>query len=272
MAGEDKIGPTAHYTAYVWSRLRLPYSELFATPKGAALFWGFRLAGEWIAAVTPGVPSLPQYLAQRHFAIEHALDRLKPDRIVELGAGLSRRGLTWAFDRGVDYVEVDLPHMVEAKRALIPERLRTPRLRHVSHDVLSPSFREELQALLAGSERPAIIAEGVLGYFESEARTRLAESVASALAPRAGIFLADIRHQKAGMPIGVHFLRAGIKLATGGRGASTDFRDEQEIRAFFRQAGFAAAEPMDLRDVARAPRVPSPARVWRARAGVRSPE
>lgn len=271
MAGEDKIGPTAHYTAYVWSRLRLPYSELFATPKGAALFWGFRLAGEWIAAATPTVPSLPQYLAQRHFAIEHALEQHRPDRIVELGAGLSRRGITWAVDRGVDFVEVDLPHMVDAKRALIPERLRTPRLRHVSCDVLSPSFREQLAALLAGSERPAIVAEGVLGYFEQGDRARLAEHLAAALAPTSGIFLADLRHERAGMPLGVRFLRAGIKLATGGRGASTDFRDESAIRAFFREAGFAAAEPIDLREVARAPRVPSPARVWRARAGVRSP-
>src|SRR5688572_7525842 len=125
---DEKIGPTAHYTAYVWHRLGMPHAEHFATRKGAALFWGFRLGGEWIAAAIPGMPSMSQYLAQRHLAIEHALSEHAPDLIVELGAGLSRRGVTWAVDRGVRYVEVDLPHMVDAKRARIPQALRSERL------------------------------------------------------------------------------------------------------------------------------------------------
>jgi O-methyltransferase involved in polyketide biosynthesis len=273
MAGDhQKIGPTAHYTAYVWSRLGLPYAELFATPRGAAMFWGFRFAGEWIAAVTPGVPSMMQYLAQRHLAIEHTLDTFDPDRIIELGAGLSRRGLTWARDRSVDYVEVDLPYMVEAKRAMIPERLRTPRLQHVGHNVLADGFRQQLRALVGDARRPAIIAEGVLGYFHARDRAQIASDIQAALADAGGIFLADIRHRRAGIPIGVRFLRAGIKLVTAGRGASEDFHDESDVRAFFAQAGFSAAEPIDLSTVPNAPRVSSPARVWRARAGVRSTE
>ena len=35
-------------------------------------------------------------------------------------------------------------------------------------------------------------------------------------------------------------------------------------RAFFAEAGFTSADPVDLREVPRAPRVRSPARVWRA--------
>lgn len=267
MAGQhEKIGPTAHYTAYVWRRLGLPHAELFATPRGAALFWGFRLAGEWIASVTPGVPSMTQYLAQRHLGIEHALGEFGPDVIIELGAGLSRRGLTWALDRHVDFVEVDLPYMVEAKRAMIPESLRArlgDRLRHVSHNVLAPDFHERLRELIGGHRRPAIVAEGVLGYFTAGDRAQLVHDIHDALAPHGGIFLCDLRHRAGNAKLGVRFLRAGIKLATGGRGAGEDFADEAEIRAFFRERGF-SADPIDLRHVHGAPQVTSPAQVWQA--------
>lgn len=261
----EKIGATAHYTAHVWRRLGLPYSRLFATTRGAALFFTFRLAGEWIAAVTPGVPSMPQYLAQRHLAIEHALEQLRPDLVIELGAGLSRRGITWAVDRGVRYIEVDFPYMVEAKRALIPPDLRAragDRLRHESHDILAPEFADTLRRLLGSAERPAVIAEGVMGYFHPPQREQLARHLAASM--RNGMFLCDLRTKSGGRALGVRFLRAAIKIATAGRGASEDFEGEAEIRAWFRAAGFRDAEPIDLREVAGAPRVPSPARVWRA--------
>jgi len=272
MERDRKIGPTAHYTAYVWHRLRLPHAELFATTTGAALFWGFRLGGEWIAAAMPGVPSMPQYLAQRHLAIEHALDEHRPDRIVELGAGLSRRGLTWAVDRGVPYIEIDLPHMIDEKRARIPERLRHERLRHESHDVLAPDFAERLRSLLEGSARPAIVAEGLLGYFPRGERFQLARAIASALAGGDGIFVCDLRSREGGAAIamGAKALKACIKLVTRGRGAAEDFRDAADVRAFFADAGFASSDAVDLREVKGAPRVASPARVWRAHAPSRA--
>lgn len=269
-ARDQKIGPTAHYTAYVWRRLGLAHSELFATTRGAALFWSFRLAGEWVAAVAPGVPSMPQYLAQRHLAIDHALGQAAPDCVVELGAGLSRRGLTWALDHGVRYVEIDLPHMVEAKRARIPGDLRArlgDRLSHASHDVLADDFAGALAAHLEGAERPAIVAEGLLGYFTRDEQLKIARAIHRALAGRTGVFLCDLRAAEGGRAIrvGATVLKAAIRLATRGRGAREDFRDEADVRAFFAEAGFAEAEPVDLADVPGAPRVPSPARVWRAR-------
>jgi O-methyltransferase involved in polyketide biosynthesis len=267
MDRDQKIAPTAHYTAYVWHRLGLPHAEHFATTTGAALFWGFRVGGEWIAAAMPGIPSMPQYLAQRHLAIEHALTEHAPDRIVELGAGLSRRGLTWAKDRGVPYVEVDLPHMVEAKRARIPARLRTERLRHESHDVLAADFADRLRELLGDARQPAIVAEGLLGYFPRGERFQLTRAIATALAGRRGIFLCDLRSQEGGRGIAIaaRALRGCIKLVTRGRGAAEDFRDAADVRAFFSDAGFASADAIDLRTVQGAPRVPSPALVWCAR-------
>lgn len=263
---DGKIAPTAHYTAWVWRRLGLPHAELFATAEGAALFYGARAAGEWIAAVAPGLPSMPQYLAQRHLAIEHALRQVDPDRIIELGAGLSRRGVTWAHDRGVPYVEIDLPHMIAAKRARIPARLGA-RLSHVSHDVLADDFGARLTELLADARRPAIVAEGLLGYFTREERVKVARAARQAMERTGGTFVCDLRAAEGGPVIRVaaNVLKAGIKLVTRGRGAREDFRDELDVRACFAEAGFAEASPVDLREVPGAPLVRSPATVWRAR-------
>ena len=80
--GSDaRIAPTAHYTAYIWHRLGLPYAELFVTPEGRRLFWTFRLAGEWIAAASPSLPSMVQYLELRHRVIDHTPQRSQGGRL-----------------------------------------------------------------------------------------------------------------------------------------------------------------------------------------------
>ncbi len=274
-ARDAKIAPTAHYTAYVWRRLALPYSGAYATRRGAALYWTLRAAGEWVTAVAPGVPSMAQYLALRHLAIDHALVELDADRVVEIGAGLSRRGTTWALDRGVAYVEVDLPHMVAHKRAAIAARFDgavgarlRERLTVVEHDVLAPDFGAWLAEQLGDAARPAVIAEGVMGYFARPERLRIARSIAEALAPRGGSFVCDARASEGGRAIAIaaRVLKAGIKLVTRGRGAAEDFASDDDVRGFFTEAGFRESQPVDTRHVPGAPRVPSPAKVWRARA------
>lgn len=272
-SSDDKIAPTAHYTAYAWYRLGFPYADRFATAEGAALFWSFRLAGEWVAAASPNVPSLIQYLAQRHLAIEHVLDRARPDVVIEIGAGLSRRGVTWALDRDTPYVEIDLPHMIEAKRARIEARfagIERRRLaknhRLIVQDVLGEGFERWLRELVAGKERPVVVAEGLIGYFAPDDRMRLVRAIRRALPP-GGIFTCDARAKEGGAAIAAaaSVLKAGIKLVTRGRGAREDFASEGAVREFFLDAGFSSAESIDPRDLPDAPKVPSPARVWCAR-------
>ena len=55
---DAKIGPTAHYTAYVWHRLGMPHAGHFVTPTGRRLFWVFRGTLEWTAALSPTMPHL----------------------------------------------------------------------------------------------------------------------------------------------------------------------------------------------------------------------
>lgn len=268
---DARIAPTAHYTAYVWHRLGLPHAELFATDEGRRLFWSFRLAGEWVAAVAPRIPSMMQYLELRHRSIELALDELAPDGVVEIGAGLSRRGLTWAADRGVPYLEVDLPHMVEAKAARLlraseaVRRRSAGRLTQASFDVLDAGFSDFLAEHLAGKERPVVVAEGLLGYFPMHERLAVASAVAAALEKvGGGDFVCDLRAKEGGPQVAAaaRVLKLGIRLATKGRGTREDFQSVGAVRGYFADAGFRDAQPVDTSALPHLAHLRSPGRVW----------
>jgi O-methyltransferase involved in polyketide biosynthesis len=167
--------------------------------------------------------------------------------------------------------------MVAAKRAIIAERVpaavrerASPRLRHESVDVLEAGFEDWLAQELEGTERPVVVCEGVLGYFELEERVRVARAVARALGGR-GAFVCDLRAREGGRPVAAaaKLLRAGIWLVTRGRGAREDFPSTAAVERFFEDSGFAQAEPVSVERAApHLEHLRSPGRVWRAR-GVR---
>jgi O-methyltransferase involved in polyketide biosynthesis len=265
----ERIGPTAHYTAYVWRRAGLPHAEHFATPTGAVLYWGFFVLGEWATRLSPTVPSMRQFLEYRHRLIDAVVARERPGCVVELGAGLTRRAVTWAADHGVPAIELDLPAMAEVKRrrlAAAPASLRE-RLRslHGVHDidVLDPAFPARLAALLRGRPRPVIVAEGLLGYFDLEPRCRVLAGVAAALREVGGGHLCcDLHTAAAQARVGwaTHGLRAAIRGLTRRRRALDPFVDLAALHQAFRAAGFDHSHEEHPRDHVHAE--PALARLW----------
>jgi len=248
VAAQDshKIGLTAHYTAYVWKRLALPYADLYATATGKALYWGFFALGEWTTRVLPHVPSMREYLAYRHLLVDAVVEELAPDRIVELGAGLSRRATTWVLDHGIEAVEIDLPEMIAVKRAAIEiapaavrDRLRV-RLQLIADDVLADGFAARLAALVAGAERPVVVAEGLASYFDGAGRRRLFGAVGEALAGTGGAFVCDLhtRVNQAEVGRAAAILRMAIGALTRRRRALDPFADENELCAALHESGF----------------------------------
>ncbi len=274
-----KIGPTALVTAYAWHKLAMPYGQLFTTREGAAMFWAFHGSVGWTSRFFP-VPSLLEYLEFRHRMMEAQLERMSPDRVIELGAGLSRRGITWALEREVPYVEIDLPHMTAAKRAMLakaPGRvqgaLHAGLLQLVSTDILAPGFADELARLLEGAKRPLIVSEGMLSYFSHPDCEKLLRNLVAGLraSGSGGHYLTDLeradRERKFGLA-GTVF-RQAIKLATKGQGPNKPFRDLEHVDRFFAQAGFDAGEelrPKALADLEpRLHTLRSPTTIWLAR-------
>jgi O-methyltransferase involved in polyketide biosynthesis len=274
----ERIGPTAHYTAYVWRRAGLPHAEHFATRQGAVLYWGFFALGEWATRLSPTVPSMRQYLEYRHRLIDAVVARQRPGCVVELGAGLTRRAVTWAADHGVPGLELDLPAMAAIKRrrlARLPAALQA-RLQslHAVHDadVLAAQFPAQLAELLRGQTRPVVIAEGLLSYFDPLPRGRVLAGVARALREVGGGHLVCDLHTaaaQAGLGVATHALRAAIRGLTRRRRALDPFADLPSLHQAFTAAGFDDSHderPEDhVRAEPRLARLRSPAHVILAR-------
>ncbi|MEZ4238056.1 MAG: class I SAM-dependent methyltransferase [Myxococcota bacterium] len=201
----------------------------------------------------PGAPSLRWSLAQRHALIDH-LVRGAP-QVLELAAGLSRRGAAMSTDDRVRYVEVDLPPMVARKEALLARSavgravLARPNLIRVGGDARDL----DLAALLQPG--PAVVvAEGLLVYLEPEAQRALWARVAAAL-PAGGAIVFDLTPRPEEPPPGWLGRALGWLMGrfTGGRGFVRDARDRARILEELRAAGFAEAEALEPAAVPEAP-------------------
>ncbi len=173
----DRIGPTAHYTGYVWARNGLSHPEL-ETREGRVLFDS--LQPGMLVSRAAGGATLESYLLARHRAIdallERAIERGEVSQVIEVACGLSPRG--WRFARGfgnrLTYVEADLPEMAERKRAAL-ERIGSlsdhHRVREVDalRDDDGPGSLAAIAAELNAGEGLAIITEGLLGYLSTDA-------------------------------------------------------------------------------------------------------
>jgi O-methyltransferase involved in polyketide biosynthesis len=248
----DRISPTAYYTAQTWVDLGFPHAELFATRRGRVFVAVYRLL-ERLGGGPRGV--LTRTLHNRHATLDEAVLACDPDRVVELGAGLSPRGIALAAGRDLDCVDVDLPAMLACKRRLVERRagpaLRAAlarRWRLAALDVTADDFADGLAALLVGAARPVVVAEGLVGYFEDPVKRRILAAVRRALGERDGALLADVRI-RGGDARATRTLRLGIRLLTRSRGAPTGFADAAHALGLVRAAGFARVELLPRRDV-----------------------
>ena len=70
------------------------------------------------------LPSLRHGLVQRHVMIDRLVAEARCPQVLELAAGLSRRGAAMSDDPQLRYVEVDLPAVIAHKRKLLARTAR----------------------------------------------------------------------------------------------------------------------------------------------------
>jgi methyltransferase (TIGR00027 family) len=88
------------------------------------------------------------------------------DTVLNLGAGLDTRPYRMTLPTTLRWIEVDFPHIVELKDAMLVERQPVCSLERVGMDLLDRPSRKELLARYgASSKNTLVITEGVLPYF-----------------------------------------------------------------------------------------------------------
>jgi O-methyltransferase involved in polyketide biosynthesis len=237
------ISPSARALVAMRARTDLPFAR-----RAGELVWGAEaLAAEHARlAALPGGELRLAHFVQRYRDIDTALDEIGATRIVELGAGLSCRGLDLASRKAVTYVETDLPAITETKRdliaALMPAdsdgaRALVGDLRVRALDALDvAAFDAVVDELPPGDI--AIVNEGLLMYLGDDEKARLAANIRAALVRRGGAWItADIYLRVPGRPeLGVDDkLRSFL---TTHNVEDNKFADRAAAEAFFTRAGF----------------------------------
>lgn len=257
------LSVTALYTAQVWAWGGLPGASLFETADSKRVFDVTNLALGAAGLLHRSRAPLRQELLHRHTMIDHLVRDAGTMDVLELAAGLSRRGTAFSADADRCYTEVDLPPMIEAKRALLArtaagrEVLERPGFRLVGVDVETDALTPWVRP-----RRPLfVIAEGLVIYLSAPARRQLWAKI-RALAELAGELrlVFDLTPGDEQPPAGLagRALGAAMRRFTGGRGFDHVHRRRDEIRDDLLAAGFTSVTVIDSAAVARSWNLPYP--------------
>lgn len=253
----ERIGPTAHYTGYVWARNGLSHPEL-ETNEGRILFDALQPA--MLASTALGGPRLEAYLLARHRALDVLLERAieagQVSQVIEVAAGLSPRG--WRFARRygerITYVEADLPAMAARKRLAL-ERIGPLSDHHrvcevdALRDGSGPGSLAAIAGELDRSDGLAIVTEGLLGYLPTDAVLALWRRFARTLSRfPAGVYISDL-HLGGAVTPPVRAFRLALSAFVRGR-VHLHFQDARDAEAELAAAGFGFASVQPAVEVA----------------------
>lgn len=241
----------------MWLALTRATTDIpFAREAGVLLFGEAKVreAEAALAALATAGESRPGHFENRYRSIDQALGIVGHRTIVEIGAGLSFRGLAMAMAPGVHYLDTELPELLAAKADLVA-RLEHPPLQGIHRleplDVLAPGvLAEAVRRLPAGPV--AIVNEGLLMYLDPDEKGRLAAAIRGVLRERPGS----------------HWITADCYLRGGERPAAVDpaverfaaehrieegkFASWESAEGFFEAQGFSIVQrlvPPDARHV-----------------------
>jgi O-methyltransferase involved in polyketide biosynthesis len=238
------VSVTAHYTNGTWTWGRLPGAELLDNPVARTVFnvtnWTLALAAPFTRA-----PSLRRSLVQRHVMIDHLVADAGAADVLELAAGLSRRGVTVSADAGVRYTEVDREHVLGRKRRLLARSadgsaaLARPNLRLVAADLAAAPL-DGLVTAAAGAPL-FVIAEGLFMYLDADGQRALWRRIRALFDGRSGTFVFDLvpTAEQPAPGVAGRALEWWFKRFTRGATMTRDTRTRADLAAELTGLGFA---------------------------------
>jgi O-methyltransferase involved in polyketide biosynthesis len=217
-------------------------SSIAFAKQAATLLWSDSVPDELAHAMTAeNARRRLRHFENRYRSLDRLLLQAGCANVLEIGAGLSFRGLELARTSPTHYVDTDLPALATLKAELVarlhPEPL-VGTLRVQALDALDDAaFQSTVESIPDGPL--AIANEGLLVYLNQAEKARLAKNVRAALSARGGLWLtAD-----------VYVKNPGGSAPTVGYGRSRAFIDAHRIEQnkfcdwaaaerFFSDAGF----------------------------------
>jgi O-methyltransferase involved in polyketide biosynthesis len=257
------LSVTALYTSQVWTWGGLSHAHLFASPAAKSVFDATNTALGAARMFDRKLAPLRHSLLHRHTMIDHLLRESGDRHVIELAAGLSRRGAAATIDPKVQYTELDLPPVVQHKRELLQRSdegravLARPALRLVEADVETVA----LEPFVHRGEPVFVIAEGLMMYLATDVRRHVFRKVRQLAAITGDVrFIFDLtpRSEESSGGATGRVLDKALKWSTGGRSFERDARTRGDIVTSLRNEGFNSVEVVTSREVAHAWKLPEP--------------
>jgi O-methyltransferase involved in polyketide biosynthesis len=241
------ISPSALSLLLMKSRSSIPFAK-----EAAVLLWGDSVPSELgDATQAAGALSRLRHFEARYRSLDVLLEELACSRVLEIGAGLSFRGLELARKSDTFYVDTDLPNMAAIKADLVAKIHPGPLLGTLRVQALnaldSAAFSAAIDDMPPGPV--AIANEGLLPYLGEAEKARLAANVRAALQARGGVWLtADVyvRHEKGAAPT-VGYGRSR-KFLEQHRVEENKFANWDAAQKFFTTSGFSIVKKLAHHD------------------------
>jgi O-methyltransferase involved in polyketide biosynthesis len=223
-------------------------STIAFAKEAAELLWGASVPDELAHAMTAeNARRRLRHFENRYRSLDRLLREAALPSVLEIGSGLSFRGLELARTSEIFYLDTDLPSIVELKSELVGKLHPTPLAGTLRVEALnaldSGAFSAAIDSIPDGPI--AIANEGLLVYLDEREKARLAGNVRAALLARGGVWLtADVYVQN-----------TGGSAPTVGYGRSREFIDKHRVEQnkfgswlaaeqFFSKHGFAIANKL----------------------------
>jgi len=240
------ISPSAKALLYLKGLTSIPFAKTAAEqmmlPDKYDPDFSIRDFGFWARVV---------HFESRYWSIDHLLEDIEVNNVLELSSGFSFRGLASVAAQGdVHYIDTDLPEVIATKKQLVeaikPELKGT--LEVLPLNALNEAaFREAVSHFPEGEV--AIVNEGLLMYLGTSEKEKLCRIIHSILSERGGYWItADIYIKRANRDR----LMLNDELDQFFKQHNIDeqmFESFEEAEAFFNKNGFVVdKEAMPDRD------------------------
>lgn len=244
--GHEKISPTAWGVAYRRTLAGIPYSEdIFRELE--EIVRRTRSVDELAALESLRYPESTPMFEARYKLTNRLLKEHPTNQILELAAGFSPRGVEMAHDPAMQYVELDLPGVMDEKRIVLQRLIEQGKMPQQGNLHL-----EDGNALDAGDIERAVrpfgegpvnvINEGLMRYLDFDEKATLAHNIHGLLERFGGAWITpDISMESADSSIRDEQMKernAKMEKLTGVEFFRNRFKDEEAARKFFGDLGF----------------------------------
>lgn len=179
--GNARVSLTGYATASAWAYFGFEHADWFDSWRGRALFLPLHIGSRALIRLSPLAGYFTQTLYWRHVWFSRWLAAQSPSIAIEIGAGLSARGISHTrIQPHCRWVDYDLPGMVSARQRYLRGRTLPSNYRLAAGDLLDASLGSELD--LDGVDgAAAVMTEGVIDYLDAQEKARAFQTIAGLL-------------------------------------------------------------------------------------------